>query len=611
MESKQKSIEEKNREIAIAYAKYLKEHNLQPGDATFLEPDSLGEEIEKSVDVELQKEKPIVEPQVEIIQSIVVEKTVQETTAEKKKARAKRKKEEKIRKKQTKVAREIKPKEGTIATIENIAAAPLFFLDKLFEKIEKSGSKVGKSFKERLDKIVSTYRASKKTIGRAVLAVCLLCGVMLVVFNKFTVYEYAYNGKVLGYVDSQDDVTNVLQVASEQLSEVNEDNNQDIEFEANDNISFKLVRAVGQDTDDVDTTLNKLAYMTDIEVEAYGIYDGATLVTIVKDKGAAESTLARAKTTLGTPDQGMELVSVDFEQAVEIRPINVLLTSVQSNTLAIKQMTNGGKAKFYHLVEEDEKLSDIAADFGVSSSDIYDEQNKAAVKSVSAGDKVCIRKTINPLSVRMVETGRMKEVVPFDTVEKKSKDYYIGDKVVSVEGKDGLQIFDGTLTKVGGKVTNREVNSLEVIKEKVDEVILVGTAERPKTAPTGTFHNPMLVGSYVVTSRPGWRWGRTHQGVDMAAPVGTDVFASDGGTIIRAGWFAGYGNCIEIEHANGWMTRYGHLSYIGVKLGQKVYQGQYIGDVGNTGHSTGPHLHFETRLNGGFVNPDTKVPGGL
>ena len=211
----------------------------------------------------------------------------------------------------------------------------------------------------------------------------------------------------------------------------------------------------------------------------------------------------------------------------------------------------------------------------------------------------------------MVETGKMKEVVPFETIEKKSKDYYIGDKVVSVEGKDGLQIFDGTLTKVGGKVTNREVNSLEVIKEKVDEVILVGTTERPRTAPTGTFHNPMLVGTYIVTSRPGWRWGRTHEGIDMAASVGTDVFASDGGTVIRAGWYAGYGNCVEIEHGNGWMTRYGHLSYIGVHTGQKVYQGQYIADVGNTGHSTGPHLHFEIRLNGSFVNPDTKVPGGV
>ena len=348
MESKQKSIEEKNREIAIAYAKYLKDHNLQPGDATFLESDSFGEELEKQVDVELKKDTVSNEAIVEIVKPQSVERIVEKSTLEKKKARAKRRKEEKIRKKQAKTARSIKPKEGRFATIENIAATPLVFMDKVLEKIEASGGNFGKSFKERLDVIVSTYRASRKTIGRGVLAVCLLCGVMLVVFNKFTVYEYAYNGKVLGYVDSQDDVTNVLQVASEQLSEVNEDNKQDIEFEANDNISFKLVRAVGQDTDDVDTTVNKLAYMTDIEVEAYGIYDGNTLVTIVKDNDTAESVLARAKATLGTPDQGMELVSVDFEQPVEIRPINVLLTSVQSNLMAERQMTMGGEAKFYH-----------------------------------------------------------------------------------------------------------------------------------------------------------------------------------------------------------------------------------------------------------------------
>ena len=97
----------------------------------------------------------------------------------------------------------------------------------------------------------------------------------------------------------------------------------------------------------------------------------------------------------------------------------------------------------------------------------------------------------------------------------------------------------------------------------------------------------------------------------MGCGVGNKVHASDGGVIVRAGVYGGYGYCVDIDHGNGWISRYGHLSKIRVKVGDKVYQGQHIADTGNSGRSTGPHLHFETRHNGAFVDPDKKVKGGL
>lgn len=102
-----------------------------------------------------------------------------------------------------------------------------------------------------------------------------------------------------------------------------------------------------------------------------------------------------------------------------------------------------------------------------------------------------------------------------------------------------------------------------------------------------------------------------HEGVDMGCSVGNPVYASDGGVVVRAGVYGGYGYCVDIQHDDGWISRYGHLSYIGVKVGDKVYQGQYIADSGNSGRSTGAHLHFEIRHNGSFVDPDSKVKGGL
>jgi murein DD-endopeptidase MepM/ murein hydrolase activator NlpD len=94
-----------------------------------------------------------------------------------------------------------------------------------------------------------------------------------------------------------------------------------------------------------------------------------------------------------------------------------------------------------------------------------------------------------------------------------------------------------------------------------------------------------------------------HQGLDIAAPMGTTIEAAAGGTVIQAGWFGGYGNFIVIDHGGGMSTGYGHCSQIFVSVGQKVQKGQAIGAVGSTGVSTGPHVHFEVRLNGKPVDP--------
>lgn len=110
-----------------------------------------------------------------------------------------------------------------------------------------------------------------------------------------------------------------------------------------------------------------------------------------------------------------------------------------------------------------------------------------------------------------------------------------------------------------------------------------------------------------MTSGFGPRWGRMHTGLDLAAPTGSPIYASDGGTVIRAGYYGGYGNCLDIDHGNGRVTRYAHCSKLLVSSGEQVYQRQQIALVGSTGNSTGPHLHFEVRLNGSAVNPAPKL----
>jgi septal ring factor EnvC (AmiA/AmiB activator) len=112
-----------------------------------------------------------------------------------------------------------------------------------------------------------------------------------------------------------------------------------------------------------------------------------------------------------------------------------------------------------------------------------------------------------------------------------------------------------------------------------------------------------------VTSEYGPRWGRMHTGLDQGASTGTPIGASKAGTVIFAGWQGGYGNLVLIDHADGVVTAYAHQSSMAVRSGQSVSQGATIGYVGNTGNSTGPHLHFETRVNGTAVNPRQYLSG--
>jgi murein DD-endopeptidase MepM/ murein hydrolase activator NlpD len=101
-----------------------------------------------------------------------------------------------------------------------------------------------------------------------------------------------------------------------------------------------------------------------------------------------------------------------------------------------------------------------------------------------------------------------------------------------------------------------------------------------------------------VTSPFGWRWGRMHEGIDIGAASGTPIRAAAAGTVIYAGWLGGYGNLTVVDHGGSVATAYGHQSGLAAGNGAFVAQGQVIGYVGSTGHSTGPHLHFEVRVNG-------------
>ena len=150
-----------------------------------------------------------------------------------------------------------------------------------------------------------------------------------------------------------------------------------------------------------------------------------------------------------------------------------------------------------------------------------------------------------------------------------------------------------------------EIDDLQKQSSALAATIRSSQAARPASATTAPSGSGILRWpvSGPVTSPFGTRWGRMHEGIDIAVPSGTPVAAAGSGTVIYAGWMEGYGNLVAIDHGGGLATAYGHNTSVTVSVGQSVSAGDIIAYSGSTGHSTGPHVHFEVRVNGTPVDP--------
>ncbi len=147
----------------------------------------------------------------------------------------------------------------------------------------------------------------------------------------------------------------------------------------------------------------------------------------------------------------------------------------------------------------------------------------------------------------------------------------------------------------------QEIDALQAASAALTERIRAAQGPSSVSAPSSA--GLIWPVSGPVTSPFGWRWGRMHEGLDIGVSYGTPIHAAASGTVIYCGWESGYGNLTVIDHGGNLATAYGHQSSIAVHCGQQVAQGDVIGYVGSTGHSTGPHLHFEVRVNGAPVDP--------
>lgn len=197
--------------------------------------------------------------------------------------------------------------------------------------------------------------------------------------------------------------------------------------------------------------------------------------------------------------------------------------------------------------------------------------------------------------------GRWYTVAAGDTVDAISRRFGVPqDDIVELNG-----LVDPDRLEVGQRLFLYGVEEVVRRLPRKDTPGGKPARSRPEDAPAIAW--PMETG--VVSSGYGERWGRPHKGIDIAAPEGRPVLAAAAGEVVHADNSAGgYGNLVILKHSGGWMTVYGHNSRILVDEGETVRQGAAIAEVGSTGRSTGPHLHFEIRVDGEAVDPLIHLP---
>ena len=194
-----------------------------------------------------------------------------------------------------------------------------------------------------------------------------------------------------------------------------------------------------------------------------------------------------------------------------------------------------------------------------------------------------------------------EEEIAFETETKNDASLYVGNNKIIQKGANGLKYVKYSAVKINGKETERTVISEEIIRKPIKQIESVGTKALPSPVGTGEFARPT---SGSLTSKFGTRWNREHAGIDVGASNGTLIYAADNGRVTYSEYNSGgYGYMIKIDHGNGYETYYAHCSELLVKEGAVVGKGDPIAKVGNTGRSTGPHLHFEIRKNDEPQNP--------
>lgn len=305
-------------------------------------------------------------------------------------------------------------------------------------------------------------------------------------------------------------------------------------------------------------------------------------------------------------DEDVKLLSVDFKEEAKITTGLVDISQLDDQGSAWAKLEEPKIANTIYEIKKGDNFWDIARKNEVTVTELLQLNPEASPEKLMPGQEILIKAGQPQITVVAILETKGVELIPVTTRYIDDTSLLRSDRRVVEEGAPGEKEVVYQITLENGHESTIEVLSETTLKEPTERVVKKGTKSflaRGVGRNYGVVSASRVTSNYGYRTHPIYKTRRFHEGVDLAAPVGRSVHAYTSGTVTFAGRTGGLGLAVYISHGNGLETRYGHLSKINVKKGQKLATGDRIGSVGNTGVSTGPHLHFEVRKNGKAQNP--------
>ncbi|MFV0497360.1 MAG: peptidoglycan DD-metalloendopeptidase family protein [Candidatus Fimivivens sp.] len=432
----------------------------------------------------------------------------------------------------------------------------------------------------------------------------LAAAVFLIVINGALNMTFAlrvfYNGEEIGYIADEA----VFEDAEKQMLGriVFEDY-----IKPEDSMPEFTIAAVREDsllTEDL--LANELIKASGNELaQATGLYVDNRFLGAVNERYQLLSLLESTKDEYRSNDEASN-ETVAFVKEVEARDGLYPVTSVVDISEMQNEVNREEVARrIYTTVQGDAPII-IAQKNGIPYSQLK-QLNPDIEDSLLVGQEVLVQKSVPVLEVKVVREETVEQDVNFKVEQIQDTSQYQGYVKVTQRGQQGRSLVVSEVTYIDGLEVERTVLDTRVIKEPINEKVVVGgktpLKQLPSSAAYSTNSNFIwpVAGGYVSCGLNGY-WG--HTGMDIAADPGTAVYAAASGTVTKAVYNStGYGYHIIISHGGGVETLYAHNSKLYVKAGDWVEQGQLIAGIGRTGRATGPHCHFEVRINGKYMNP--------
>lgn len=298
-----------------------------------------------------------------------------------------------------------------------------------------------------------------------------------------------------------------------------------------------------------------------------------------------------------------KIESVEIKENVEFIEGKGSLKNIRDKKSAVEIIAKGFEEIIKYEVKKGDSFWTIAHANNITVSELEEMNPQVEEFKIKPGQHLNLVEEKPLLNVVLTLASTQEEEIPYKTIYENDSNLWRGQQRTKRDGAKGSREVAYRIKKVNEVEVSKETMWEKILEKPIDKIVTRGTKSMMASRGDGGSGELGWPARNKITSYYGRRSRGFHTGIDIAGKIGNPVFSAEKGVVLQTGWRGGYGNCIDIDHGNGRTTRYAHLSKIGVSVGQKVNRGDTIGKIGSTGNSSGPHLHFEVRINGAHKNP--------